>query len=404
MARKKHNPGCPCCDAECFDETYTTDYSSFANADGSYSTDRWSLPSGDNIESAAVPGGAESWFHIIHIKNGDCDLAWDGITISFRSGTGTISDGTNSSIFVSDSDLGASWQEGNAAFGTFLTLWVTPGWYCLMVRRTRSSPIGTVSSRGSVQTIDRDNTSATKPLKVTAVGGDLGIVSWRIAESSVLVSGSAITRECAKPDRLPSCTEHYLQSQSDLPNTFFALCTVDRYEIVEVSPFVYECQYLDTISNEKSTIRGFFAPNDPLPTINVDGCGADGALVADADLAGDSSKNPGLEGGFASLVAIRDSTAISPYPKAVSIYSVSMGAGVSGGSCGGNPSEKGVSGPADVAYNAEGKAPAMFDLSLDGLDDLYFNCYTLANCPGSRNDEFPPVRVLVDAELEWEAE
>ena len=402
MARKHHNPGCPCC--ECFDTTYTDDYSSFTTADGEYDTDRWVLPSGDVIESGPRSVG-EAWFHTLHIKNGDCDLTWDGITIEYRD-AGTITNGTNSSIFMPGSVPPADWEEGNAAQGTYITLWVTPAWYVIMISRQRLISGLDSNTRGSVQVINRDNTSAPSSLSVTAVGGDLEIASWRIADATVTVEGGyaygEITRECPKPDKWPQCTERFFQSQQALLTRLTWDHTIDRYEIVDGPPGDPPiCQFLDTQFGGLSLYLG-----SDLVTAWPDGLRCDlqfGFLITGE--IGSNQPNPESSVSVGQNYTLPDSEPATPYPKPQARLLAGLGAGVVGGSGASCDDSEQIDQAVFVDFGSDSRAAGMISLSLSNLDDNYFSCYTSTQCAFGRAPGFSdPVRVLTDISIEWDAE
>jgi hypothetical protein len=408
VARKKHNPGCPCCDG-CYDKTFTNDYSSFTNADGSFSVDRWVVISGQNIESAAVPPGADAWFHTIHIKYGDCDLLWDGITFEFRDSPGTITDGTNSSIFLPGSVLAADWQDASADFGTYVTLWVTPSWYAVIIGRQRFVGFEVANNRGSVQVVARDNTAAAKTLKVTAVGVEaLEIKSWRIADATVRVSGETITSQCAKPDKNPFCTERFFQSQQDYSTSLTATASVFRYEIIRVvgGEFgdSFECQYLDTLSEANNPYSSSLLTAFPDRGGTLQCAESLFAWESTADrVSGDAKKNPSAGGGFSHQVQIPASTAANPYPKPRARITFSLRTVVFGIT--GCDEVRQQEPESLVDYLASGKAPASFSLSESDLSDDFFLCApTMEDCADGLSDLSDPKRILDAITADWDTE
>lgn len=407
MASKNHNPGCPCCD--CYDQTFTDDYSSFTTADGEYDTDRWVLASGEELKSGTKPSGGEAWFHTIHIKSGDCDLTWDGITFEYRD-AGTITDGTNASIFMPGSVPSAGWEESDAIMGTYVTLWVTPDWYCVMISRRRLVASLDTNTRGSLQVIERDNSLAPKSLSVTAVGGDLEIASWRIADASVKVEGGymygEITRECPKPDRWPQCTERYFQSQQALLTALTWDHEIDRYEIIRIvgagpgGSDLLECQFLDSTTGGLSLRLG-----DDLVTAWPD-------VPQRCDLlfiflitgvVGSNQPNPESSASLSQNYSLPDSEPGSPYPKPRARYLFALAANVRL-----PPSACDSSAIAEsesfVTFQADGKSPVQFYIDLPNLDINYFDCFNAGQCASGRDETSDPVLVLTRFTAEWVAE
>lgn len=404
MARKNHNPGCPCCD--CFDVTFTDDYSTFATAEGAYVTDRWVLASGEVLDSGSKPSSGQAFFHTIHIKSGDCDLTWDGITFQFRDDGGTITDGTNASIFIPGSSLAAGWQDASADDGTYITLWVTPGWHAIAIRRERGGAFNNSTSRGSVQVITRDNTAASKSLKVTAVGGELKIKSWRATDATVAVAGGymygEISKECLKPAKMPSCTERYFQSQQDYPSNLTASASVDTYEIVRIVDTIsYECQYLDT-AVESNNPNDAFGVVTAMPDIaGTLQCGTFFGWGSSADI-GAGAKNPSPASGFSHTTQIPVSTPSNPYakPRARILFSLST---VVFGIVGCNQAR--LQEPVVfVEYQSDSKAPASFSLNESNLANDFFACATAESCADGLSDFSAPKRILNQISAEWDTE
>jgi len=405
VARKHHNPGCPCC--ECYDETFTSDYSSFETSEGefvaglgSFAVPYWGLVESEILESGEQTVG-ESWFHTVEIRGGSLspgdrfDLEWDGITFEVRDNDGTISNGTHSSVFVPK----VGHADGPIHYA--ITLWVTPSWYAVIV-----TPPGV--NRGSVQVIDRDNTTASKSLKITAVEGGLKIASWRIADSTVSVEGGymygEITRECPKPDKLGFCTERFYQTQVSLLDSLTFTTKVDGYLHVEKSdPFRYECEYENT-AEDILDLRDVWG--SLLTTYSISACGFSGFLEIDGLGSPWQQPTPRVELSASQLITLPDSTPEVQYPKLVARYLSKIEAAISPanetfeGTCESLVSD---SAQADVVFASDGKAPIEVDLELLDLDSVYFDCNDLDTCTDGPGEGFF-TRVMKSATMNWIAE
>jgi len=403
MARKYHNPGCPCC--ECYDETFTSDYSSFETSEGEFvagsgpfPSPYWGLVESEILESGDQPVG-ESWFHAVEIRGGSLspgarfDLEWDGITFEVRDNDGTISNGTHSSIFVPKDEH----VDGPIHYA--ITLWVTPSWYAVIV-----TPPGV--NRGSVQVIDRDNTTASKSLKITAVEGGLKIASWRIADSTVSVEGGymygEITRECPKPGKLGFCTERFYQTQIVLLDSLTFATEVERYSRVERSnPFRFECEFLSTVENFL-TLRHVIT-GVPVTAYDIQGCGFQGFLGTDPAITSRPT-TPRVELSASQAITLPDSTPESPYPKPVARYLAKMESSLSPASGFEDTCEDliSTSAHADVVFGSDSKAPIEVDLELEGLSDVYFSCNDLETC--ANGNDIGLTYVTESATMNWIAE
>lgn len=405
MASKKHNPGCPCCDV-CYDVTFTDDYSTFEIADGEFvpgvapfPNPYWSLSESESLKSHEPPVG-ESWFHTVEISGGDLspgerfDIEWDGITFQVRDLDGTITNGTNSSRFVAK----ASHPGGPVHY--FITLWVTPSWYAVIV--TPESP----TNRGSVQTIDRDNTAASKAVKITAFTGALNIRSWRIADSTVKVTGEYmygdITGECAKPNKLGFCTERFFDTQVVLLDSLSFTSSVDRYiHVVLFDPDRVECEYLDTELNNLMLVHPITGL--AITTYGVASCGFAGLFAFDPEMI---PKNPSpiVEISGSQFITLLASTPAVPYPKLVARYrcrlesAMSPATGFEGTCQSLVVSESQV----DVVFGSDGKAAVQFNLELKGLVAVYFTCQDLESC--GVGDSSLLTRIIEEVVTEWVAE
>lgn len=238
----RFDPGGGCCGEPCRDSTYLPPFAEFPIAEGapSESGDRWLMASGDRLQPPArdVAPSAEAWFHTLHLKSGDCDLHWDGLTIQYRSGPGTISADGHDSIVIPSGELAPGWADENPVYGVYLTLYVTPEWYAVMVAPWRDIGFESVRSGGSVQTIERNNTAASKSVIMTAVG-DAAVASWRFADASA-------DDECPARPVIPDCTERYRLSRAinfDLAGTG----KLDIYEVQgEQGSGETECVFIET--------------------------------------------------------------------------------------------------------------------------------------------------------------
>ena len=241
MAYNRFDPGDNCCSGECADVTFEPPFAEFQLAEGTAAADRWLLADGDRLQPpAAVAGSAEAWFHTVQLKSGDVDLEWDGLTISYRSGPGTISVNGHDSIVVPADELDEGWAEGNSVYGMYLTLYVTPQWYSVWLAPWRQLGSESTDSRGSIQTITRDNTEADKSLVLVAVG-DAEVASWRFADATVIEVDDGLA-QCSRPDRRPACTERYHQSRKAYELSATITAGIDIYEVVAGSPSSV-CQY-----------------------------------------------------------------------------------------------------------------------------------------------------------------
>jgi hypothetical protein len=262
------------------------------------------------------------------------------------------------------------------------------------------------NTRGSVQVINRDNTSAPSSLSVTAVGGDLEIASWRISDATVTVEGGyaygEITRECPKPDKWPQCTERFFQSQQALLTRLTWDHTIDRYEIVDGPPGDPPvCQFLNT---EAGSLSLYLA--DDLVTAWPDGlrCSLQ-FLFLITGVIGSDQPNPSSSVSVGQDYTLPDSEPATPYPKPQARLLAGIIANVVGGSSVGCDPIEQIDQAVFVDFGSDSRAAGMISLSLGNLDDSYFSCYTLTQCAQFRAPGFSdPVRVLTDFSIEWDAE
>lgn len=230
-----------CCTGECADVTFMPPFAEFPIADGTAVVDRVHLRDGDRLKPpAVVASSAEAWFHTVQLKSGDVDLQWDGLTIQYRSGPGTISVDGHDSIVVPADELADGWAEEHAAYGMYLTLYVTPQWYSVWLAPWRQLGFESTDSRGSIQTIERDNTDADKSVVLVAVG-DAEVASWRLADATVTELDGGLA-QCSRPDRRPACTERYHQARKSYELSATVTAEVDTYKVVPASPFPV-CQF-----------------------------------------------------------------------------------------------------------------------------------------------------------------
>ena len=252
------SPGCGCCDGyDCSDFEFLPPFSDFGTVEGTYESEEPAhidMSDGDVLEhgSSSFFSGAQAWHHEISVSHdADFDLEWDGITFEFRGSAGTITNGTDASIFIPSADMPSTGR-------TKVTLYVTPSWYAIMVLRphpvfVETSVVSTRSTRGSIQVIDRSNGSSPQGAKLTARSGGAKVFAWDVVDSTILVSGSAVAVECDRPE-VPVATERTYQHHRD----FLASDTVHGVET----------QYPD----EFETIGSVFVKaNDPDPDFAYDG-------------------------------------------------------------------------------------------------------------------------------------
>lgn len=199
MARKKHNPGCPCCAVfECSDVTYDTDdFPAFPTAEGEAivesSTGKWEMQTDDQLiaPTSTLQTSANAWFHEIRIE-GDIDLTWDGITVAIRPASATVTtDGVTVPVMPPD----------GTTVNQVVVLYVTPNWYSVFFKpRHVTNGLGTSpTTRGSIQTFDRTNDTSIRTVAVTAKQDDARVVTWRIADASVKVASGEVVNECIQP-------------------------------------------------------------------------------------------------------------------------------------------------------------------------------------------------------------
>lgn len=399
MARKKHNPGCPCCES-CLDETFTNNYSSFHISDGEFvpadglSPGYWSLPEGSVLDSGERQLG-ESWFQTIEFRGGALspgerfDLEWDGLSFEIRDLDGTITDGTHSSVFVPKA------EHPNAIIHYAVTLWVTPLWYAVMIAPSSVN-------RGSVQVIDRNNSSASKSVRITSVTGNVNISQWRISDSTVFVSGTypngEIARQCPKPG-LGFCTERLYQSQIDLSESLSIATSVDRYNYTSLNG---ECFYVDTVE-DSLLLLDVITDNPTEYSESI--CGLGGYLSFDPGFGFDPI-NPRIDITATGQVALPASEAVEPYPKPVVRYSAQIEWFVSHNddfllTC--EPYGIEIA-TADVVLIADGTAAVQFNLESLEIDDFYFSCHSLETCAEGKSPGMALTNITVSVAIEWVAE
>lgn len=180
-------------------------------------TAKWSMVAGHQLapDSSILSSGSEAWFHSIEL-DGDVDLQWDGGTIQLRGSAGTVTAGGHPAPIMPDDAK---------MVRTVLTLYVTPTWYVVIVERYHKSNRRTfpgdeivITTRGSVQVIDRENDPSAQNVTLTAIG-DVSVYQWRVADASVLVEDDAVVDRCSRPG-LPIDTEANFQFQNAGTNSF----------------------------------------------------------------------------------------------------------------------------------------------------------------------------------------
>lgn len=349
-----------CCTGECADVTYLPPFAEFPLAEGTAAADRWQLADGDRLRPpAAVASSAEAWFHTIQLKAGDVDLQWDGLTIQYRSGPGTISVDGHDSIVVPADELADGWAEGHAAFGMYLTLYVTPQWYSVWLAPWRQLGFESTDSRGSIQTIERDNTDADKSVVLVAVG-DAEVASWRFADATVTEQDEGLA-QCSRPDRRPACTERYHQSRIAYEASATITAGIDSYKVVTGSPLP-ACTYE---SSEEIT----FAVGDP-ESGNYPNCIRQFFPIGDID-------NPVSES-YIRLLASTSGAATSRLPNPTIEQRYPRPHAIVGFGLLGDYDGDAVS--VNVDYLDDGAAPAQATLKIAGQVAAYFAEFTPEAC------------------------
>lgn len=370
MAHKHHNPGCPCC-LQCpeeIDSTFSPSFSSFTTAEGVINGSDWDMADGDVlVPHSVIPGTIVAWFHTFHIKSGDANITWDGLTIQYRSGPGTVSADGNAGITIDSATIiatatgGANWANHNATYGTHLTLMVTPQWYAVIVAHRRNSPLD--ASRGSVQVIDRDNTASSRIPTFVAVG-DTKVRAVRVGSTAI----------CPPVPTMPTCTERSYQSQIDIRNTWVASATGSVYDVQMIGGF-WTC--VDPVPFSLSSTKLCDSADVPFEQITVPRtCAEFGSHTPGPFSPGINTNRP--SGGFASHVKIAGQalgppiTSANPHPKPAVLHQADLWS-------------FGFATIADdvdtlVNLNNEGRAIFQANLAIVGLEALYFTTRTVRQC------------------------
>ena len=375
----KFSPGDECCGLPCIDATHLPPFDGFAIAEGSPAGDRWHMANGDRLQpkSGMISNRAAAWFHTIHFKSGDCDIEWDGLTIQYRSGPGTISVDGHDSIVVPAGELTAGWADVDASYGVYLTLYVTPQWYSVWVALNRRLGFEDITSRGSVQTIDRDNTAAAKTAMFTAVG-DAEVVSWRFADATVTEMGEGIA-ECSSPVFLPSCTERYHRSRIAYEGSATITAGIDTYKLQPMPEWPgWFCEYQSSevitypigepsSGNYPNCIRQFFWRGDfQTPYISFL---ASASVLSNARLPAASVAEHYRRPYAIQNMGIRGNYLVDTFS-------------------------------ANVPFRDDGTAPAQASLSFSGQVAYYYSQVANASCHGNSEDGVLFSRILDSAEAE----
>jgi len=187
--------------------TYNQPNLAGATLPGSFSS-RIDLDTGERMRppAAVLASDAEAWFHMVEL-DGDADLEWDGGIIELRASAGTVTAGGETVPILADTE--------SATYRSRLVLYVSPEWYGVFVMRYhQTNRLGTstpqwITTRGSMQVIDRSNDTAAREVTLTGVDG-AKVYLWTIADASVRVSGGyeygEVTDRCSVPE-LPAGTE-----------------------------------------------------------------------------------------------------------------------------------------------------------------------------------------------------
>ena len=400
------SPAC-CCTYECVDVTYLpadANWADLETAEGSLddvsTPNRWVMADGDvaKVSGSILDSRAESWFHVLHVKKGGLDLKWNGVTIAFRPSSGTVSVGANSAPIISNSSLWSGWEDDSSTFGTYITLHITPDWFSVWCARRRawsSSGFGQTQSRGSVQTIDRDNTSADGSLEIVAVG-EAEIVSWRFADSTVIVSGGyegEIASQCSRPNtNLAPCTERMFDSQDSSSTDFSgdfedhvkdgSLNCVFDSSATETLQMVSDPGYPDSVSvivwfdySCSLTLAHLAHPGGPWGRIDLDG-----------------HYEPGAAASLGVQFILPLATAATPYGKPVGRFGASI-------EMVGYPYA--ISATSDIQFDADGFASGSLFFDSTG-NPQNIKEWLLSSNPNVCNSSYrDPYRFLVDAYGEW---